>query len=135
MNTHRPFPVSVCFLRLAFSCLLHPFSTRFVFHRGFFIIFSGVFSAYIIATMIRTMPIDQLEKLTAELGGGNEIADLEAQRIETTKRFKELTKDMAQAADPTMGVKPDDALSERLSQQTTKALQTDIASIEDEYGD
>ncbi|CAM9997571.1 unnamed protein product [Ectocarpus sp. 12 AP-2014] len=102
---------------------------------GFFIIFSGVFSAYIIATMIRTMPIDQLEKLTAELGGGNEIADLEAQRIETTKRFKELTKDMAQAADPTMGVKPDDALSERLSQQTRKALQTDIASIEDEYGD
>ena len=74
-------------------------------------------------------------QLTAELGGGNEIADLEAQRIETTKRFKELTKDMAQAADPTMGVKPDEALSEKLSQQTAKALQTDIASIEDEYGD
>lgn len=29
--------------------------------RGFFIIFSGVFSAYILATMIRNMPIDQLE--------------------------------------------------------------------------
>lgn len=52
-----------------------------------------------------------------------------------TARFKELTKDMAQAADPTMGVKPDERLSEKLSQQTTQALQTDIASIEDEYGD
>eukprot|EP00752_Nemacystus_decipiens_P008519 g7608.t1 len=102
---------------------------------GFFIIFSGVFSAYILATMIRNMPIDQLEALTAELGGGQEVADLEAQRIETTKRFKELTKDMAQAADPTMGVKPDERLSEKLSEQTAKALQTDIASIEDEYGD
>lgn len=29
--------------------------------RGFFIIFSGVFSAYILATMIRNMPVDQLE--------------------------------------------------------------------------
>ena len=50
-------------------------------------------------------------------------------------RFKELTKDMAQAADPTMGVKPDERLSEKLSLQTAQALETDIASIEDEYGD
>lgn len=42
---------------------------------------------------------------------------------------------MAQAPDPTMGVKPDERLAERLSKQTAKALQTDISSIEDEYDD
>lgn len=31
--------------------------------RGFFIIFSGVFSAYIIATMIHNMPIERFEKV------------------------------------------------------------------------
>ena len=43
-----------------FTCL-HPHRRNFQQKRGFFIIFSGVFSAYILATMIRNMPIDQLE--------------------------------------------------------------------------
>eukprot|EP00903_Cladosiphon_okamuranus_P013980 g13001.t1 len=102
---------------------------------GLFIIFSGVFSAYIMATLIRNMPLDQLEAITAELGGGVEIEEIEAQRIETAKRFKELTKEMELAVDPTMGVKPDEQLSKKLTEQTAKAMQTDIASIEDEYED
>lgn len=52
-----------------------------------------------------------------------------------SNRFKELTKDMAEARDPTMGVKPDEKLAERLTKQTATALQTDISSIEDEYDD
>lgn len=51
------------------------------------------------------------------------------------QRFKELTKEMELAVDPTMGVKPDEKLSKKLSEQTEKAMQTDIASIEDEYDD
>lgn len=71
------------------------------------------------------------------LSGGDEVDNLEEQRADLQKRLKKMTQETEEAADPTLGVglTPTGKRAEKIEETTEKALKTDIASIEDEYGD
>lgn len=71
------------------------------------------------------------------LAGGDEVDDLEEQRLSIRKRLKAITKDIEEGNDPTlgMGMTPTGERAEKIEETTERALQTDIASIEDEYDD
>lgn len=79
----------------------------------------------------------QTHKVNKGLSGGDEVDELEEQRLSLRKRLKAITKDIEEGNDPTlgMGVTPTGERAEKIDKITERALQTDIASIEDEYDD
>lgn len=77
-------------------------------------------------------------QINKELSGGDEVDELEAQRVDIQKRFKALSQQLEDATDPTFGMGVTPATGEaavKSEEMTQEALKTDIASIEDEYGD
>ena len=76
-------------------------------------------------------------KVNKGLAGGDEVDELEEQRLSLRKRLKAITQDIEEGNDPTlgMGITPTGERAEKIAKITERALQTDIATIEDEYDD
>eukprot|EP00904_Undaria_pinnatifida_P002552 jgi/Undpi1/12298/HiC_scaffold_5.g01974.m1 len=105
--------------------------------RGVLIVLSGVFAAYMMVVIVTNMSPEDLMEVNKGLAGGDEVDDLEEQRLSIRKRLKAITKDIEEGNDPTlgMGMTPTGERAEKIEETTERALQTDIASIEDEYDD
>lgn len=104
---------------------------------GVTIVLSGVFGAYVISLLVKGMSPEELQELTESLQGANEKEDIEAEGAKQQKIFRKIEKDEDQFRDPTLGMgsqgTPTGRRLEQIESESEKALQTDIASMDDEY--
>lgn len=74
-------------------------------------------------------------QLTESLQGANEVEAMEEEGKKMQRVFRQMEKDREEFKDPTLGMgqKPTPRMLEKIESKNEEALQTDIASMEDEY--